>query len=357
MVIAPMVIATVMATGAIGKQAATSAPVNQPAEVRIIADTVLPISLVDAVDVRWADEHSIFLALARKGVVETPLDLRAPAKIVVPGEDTPGGFWMSFQVGASRDFVVAGAGLLNLTWVRRGSSARREATFEGIHDLDVQADRLAVVGVRRDDQGRFAPEGAIAWMGSLADDLRDLKPIVFDARFSGAPTFNACIAHFLGAVRFMIDGSLVVLPGVQPGIQRFDRAGKLVRSWDTVSLGIDSDCGALSKDEASQLKSHFPRRHAWINQRSIVDDILALPKGPGLLVRRVSAGHAEWVLKVLEDDGSVASFALPIHGTDLAHVKGDVRGDRLVLLQWEYTAKGTFGGGPPHLLVASIPHS
>jgi hypothetical protein len=357
---------SVWCTGQAAAWAATSAaaaPAPGPAAhptLRVLSDVELPAELRLAVDVRWASGSSVFLALKRSGVVEASLDGKGqPPKQLIAGEKVPGGFWLSWHVAASPTYLVAGAPFFSLTWRRLGSAERKEEAFEGIHDLDLQGSRIAVVGARRDEAGKLAPEGAIAWTGSLDKGLADLKPLIFDAGGPGVPSMNACASLMLGATRFLADGSLVVVPGVQPGVYRYDAQGKLLHSWDTVALGVDTDCGGVGKPLAATLAANFPRRLAWINDRRIVDEVLPLPAGPGLLVRSVEQGQTRWGLKVLRSDGSAVVYDVPIRAPGpFGHLKGDVRGDRLILLRWEYRQDGMPEGAPlPHLVVAALPGS
>jgi hypothetical protein len=53
-------------------------------------------------------------------------------------------------------------------------------------------------------------------------------------------------------------------------------------------------------------------RMAWENERRIVDDVLPLPAGPGLLIRSVQQGQVRWALKVLHADGSVGVYDVPV---------------------------------------------
>lgn len=331
-----------------------------PAALRILSDTVLGEPLKYAIDVRWASDRSVYLAIRKKGVVEHRLDGKgSPARQLIPGDQEPGGFWLTYHVGVSTRYLAAGAPLFALTWRPLASAVRKEAAFEFVSDLDVRENRIVVVGARRDSEGKFSPDGAIAWTGSLDRDLTDLKPLLFDARGPEAPNMASCGIMFLGAARFLADGSLLVVPGVQPGIYRFDSQGKLLQTLDTVALGIDTDCASVGKELKSTLARDFPRRVAWVNERRVVDDVLPLPAGPGLLIRSIQQGRVRWVLKVLRHDGSVAVYDVPVHAqTSLAHLKGDLRNGRLLLLLWEYSPDGKPDGAPlPHLLIASLPGS
>jgi hypothetical protein len=328
--------------------------------LHIVSDTALgDPTLRYAKDVRWANDHSVALAVRQNGVIEYNLDGKTSSKQLIPGENAPGGFWQSQHVAISSRYLVAGASLFALTWRQRDLALRKEEAFEGIHDLDVQGSRLAVVGSRRDEKQRFSPDGAIAWIGSLDKNLSDLKPLIFDARGPGAPSMNACLMTLIGATRFLADGSLWVVPGVQPGIYHFDPEGRLVQTLDTVALGIDTDCGGITKELAARMGRDVPFRLGWVNERRVVDEVLPLPMGPGLLIRSIQQGQVRWVLKVLHSDGSVEVHELPVRAPNLfAHLKGDFRDGRLALLLWGYPPDRRLENVPvPHLLIVSSPVS
>jgi hypothetical protein len=338
----------------------TSVTKTSPQALHILSDKVLGESLLrSAVDVRWASNQSVVLALRKNGVVEYNLDGKSAPKSMIPGEGAPGGFWDSHHVGISSQYLVAGSWLFTMTWRPLASAVRQEEAFDGIHDLDVHQNRVAVVGARRNAQGDYSPDGAIAWIGSLDKNLSDLKPLIFDAKGPGAPTMGACATFFLGSTRFLSDGSLLVVPGVQPGISRFDLQGKLLQTLDTVALGIDTDCSSIGKEMGPKMAHEVPLRLAWINARRIVDDVLPLPAGPGLLIRRVQQGEVRWMLKVLHPDGRVVVYDVPVHAENaFSHLKGDVRAGRLILLLWGNPPDRNPEHAPlPHLLTAALPGS
>jgi hypothetical protein len=326
-----------------------------------LSDTVLGEQpLKNAMDVRWASDHSVVLALNKNGVVEYDLAGKLKPKEMIPGKSLPGGFWQSQHVALSSRYLVAGSWLFTMTWRRMDSMVRKEEAFDGIEDLDVQDSRVAVLGSRRNAQGDYSPDGAIAWTGSLDSKAApDLKPLLFDAGGVGAPTMGACGSLFLGAIRFLADDSLLVVPGIQPGISRFDRQGKLLQTLDTVALGIDTDCAGMTKEMKSKMGREVPLRLAWINARRIVDDVLPLAEGPGLLIRSVQQGEVRWTLKVLHPDGRVVVYDVPVHAENaFSHLKGDVRAGRLILLLWGYPPDRNPDHSPlPHLLTAALPGS
>lgn len=306
-------------------------------------------------DIRWASDRSVFLALLKEGTVEAGIDGEtATTKEWIAGNGQRNGFWFCSRVASSPDYLVAAATVHGLTWRTLRESARREASFDQIVDIDVWKDQLLVLGDRRNDKGIVAPEGALAWIGSLTNNLADLKPVLFDAGGPHARNLDRCGLLEVGAVRFLGDGSFIVVPGVQPGAHLFDRHAKLVRSWDTASLGLDSDCAALSAGEVQEITMRSEPRGEWINRRQIVDDIVALGQDPGLIVRSLKSGKVQWDLKVLMPDGSVRVTRIPLTAqTRLSRLKADVRGARIVFLMSAFKKDG-MRMETPRLIVAEL---
>jgi hypothetical protein len=89
----------------------------------------------------------------------------------------------------------------------------------------------------------------------------------------------------------------------------------------------------------------------------VVDDILPLPEGPGLLIRSVREGRVGWILKILKPDGSVRELGVPIVAKlPFARLKGDWRAGKLALVLYEQAANGLPDEAPPpQLVVATLP--
>ena len=347
------------ALAALGTLATAQQAKPTPAGLRILSDTTLPQAFEWASDIRWASERSVYLAVAKDGTVEMSLDPQGPPpKEMIAGSSKPGGFWASHRVAVSSRYLVVAGPALSLTWRPLAEPTRTEMPFEGIQGIDARENRLAIVGLRRDEKGRIGADGAIAWLGSLDQKLADLTPLLYDAGGPGTPAMNRCVGAPLGAARFLPDGSLAVLPGTQPGVSLYDDKGKLVHTWDTGALGIDTDCVGLSEESARRLSAHAPERHAWMNQRRIVDALLPLSQGPGLVVRRVERGRTRWELKVLRREGPAQSFAIPIEGeNEFFSLRGDVRSGKIVFLLREMVFRGGGRDHPrlPRVIVAQPP--
>jgi hypothetical protein len=337
------------------------APSTAPAAsgITILSDVTLPAFAVWAADVRWASDRSVYLGIEKDGTFEMSLDPAGPtSKEIIPGATKPGGFWGCHKLAVSSRYLVVAGPSKSLTWRRLDNPTRLEDEFETIEALDLRDDRLAIIGTRRDEQQRFAPEGAIAWIGSLDKKLSDLKPLLYDALGAGAPMMNRCSGTHLGAVRFLSDGTVIVVPGVQPGVNLYDGSGKLLRTWETATLGIDTDCGTLTEQQGYYFAAHHVVRDAWLNQRRTLDAILPLPQGPGLVVRRVEQGHSRWDLKILRRDGAIERLPLPIDGkSEQFHLAADTRSGKLVFLLHESLPRGLGRSlpAPPHLIVTQAP--
>jgi hypothetical protein len=93
--------------------------------------------------------------------------------------------------------------------------------------------------MRADEQPNFSPDGAIAWIGSLDKRLSDPRAAAFSTTGPGAAAMMACGGFGLGYVRLLADGSLLMIPGIQPKAELFDASGEPELAWDTAALGID----------------------------------------------------------------------------------------------------------------------
>ncbi|MDY7093300.1 MAG: hypothetical protein SX243_10060 [Acidobacteriota bacterium] len=208
--------------------------------------------------------------------------------------------------------------------------------FEGIEDLDAFEGRYAVLGMHRGNEGVMAPRGQVAWIGPLGDVTPEPKPVLTSRSGPGAPLMDNCPFFSIGALRFLPDGSLVVVPGFEPGAYRFDKEGKLLEIWDTEALGIGADCDFDT--EQRDLLSRDPHaRWAYINQFRAVDEILVLDGRPVLVVRRVEGKKTLWELVTLEPYGQASRRPLPLTAeSPFAHLRGDVRDGRVVFLLFDF---------------------
>ncbi len=322
--------------------------------LRILSDRPMPPALGTAFDVRWADDTSLYLSMGRAGTFRASIDLDHPQITkIISGMMEPGGSFSSW-LAASSEYLVTG-GPFWVTWRTISDPTRAEEGFDSIQDIDVMKDQFLIVAARRGAKGEFAPEGAIAWLGSLRRQLSDLRPVTYDATGPGAKNLGACTNFGIGGARFLRDGSFLIVPGVQPGIHLYNPQGKLVRAWDSALVGLDADCGSLSMEQIRRYAVDLQGRSAWINQRRTLDEILPLPQGPGLVVRSVSQGQVRWDVKVLEKNGDITEYHIPVQSQSAgSQLRGDVRGNKIAFVMSAFERDGMKTAGP-RLVIAEVP--
>jgi hypothetical protein len=297
--------------------------------VRVIADTVLTGAAAEAGGVRWASTDSVYLTTMADGVLELDLHAKNPSKIVFPA--TKGKCFTCVHLGASSRYLVTAFPAFAMAWKRIAESSIHNVPFDVIAALDVRDDRLVFVGSRR-EEGQWAPDGAIAWSGTLSKDLLDLHPVFFSALGAKAQILGDCGFSSVSAVRYLRDGSYVLVPGLEPGVFLYDPDGKLLYTWQTDRLGFLDRC-----DVSAQNKLLYARdpeaRYQWLNHYRTVNDIVPLPEGPALLLREVQGGSTKWSLLILRRNAAPSKIDLPIQApSDVAIARADIRGNRIAFL-------------------------
>lgn len=319
--------------------------------MRVLSDRSLPNSLGRVGDLRWATSDALYLAAGKNGGLRLQFEPNwGKQEVLVP---TGRSLWVAARIGASAQYVAVAAPAHTVSWLKLSTGELRAVPLYSVVDLDVFEGRLVVLGTQKDESERYAPDGAMAWVGSLDKDLSDLKPVHYSLSGPGSRGMAACGAFETGAVRFLKDGSFVVVPGVEPGIFLYDRNGKLLRTWETQKIGLDAECG-LTDEQMYLLSASLEPRAVWINQRRTLDDVVALPQGAGLLVRQAQKGATVWDFHVLQRDGTVTSSRLPFRlPSPHWHLRADVRGDRIAFLLMEYSLSSQ--PSTPRLILTTLP--
>ncbi len=308
--------------------------------LRVLSRPVIPDSIQAAHHLRYEDDHTLVLACFGLGTLELPLagENRTP-RVLVPASG-PHSVFSSCYVGLSQQFLAVAAQFYQIAWMSRAAPERfGEMAVDGPVNIDVWQDRLLLIGYRTGPDGKGLTDGAMAWLGSLNDGLKDLRPVLFSLKGPGQNPLGLWGPTKASKVRFLADGSFVIVAGVEPGVYLYRPDGHLIRTWDSAALGIDvaSDDSA---EHSNLIAANLAARAAFVNARRLVDEILPLPQGPALVVRRVDGQSVHWTLKVLRADGHVEEVNLPIEeGAPYWHVAGDVRGNRIMILLWELPAR------------------
>ncbi|MEM6796412.1 MAG: hypothetical protein AAF725_20745 [Acidobacteriota bacterium] len=286
-----------------------------------------------AADLRWAGEEKLAVADLREGVfTASTLTGQTDKAKLIRGAKERRGFWLAARLGFSNRFVVTAAPVHELAWSERGSGSLKRADFVWVVDLDLRGDQLLLLGQRRDEDGQVAPDGGILWAATLSEEPVAWTPRMFAADGPGPGRMDACAILELASVRFMRDGSYLVVPGIQPGVFLYAASGKLRRAWDHKALGFYADCD-ISTEQTTRLSADSEARQLWRNQRVLVEDLFELDSLPALLLRSHQGGETSWVAKILHPDGSTEDLAVPyVSSSPWTHLKVDVAGDVLAML-------------------------
>lgn len=312
----------------------------------------LPGELERVKDVRWVGEDSIYVARSGEGTARLSLvPERTPE---VSGTPLPGGHGARPRVhsmlGYSQGQLVVAAPFFEIVLDDAEGDPRYGPVFEGIEDVDIDHGRLAVLASRRDDEG--IPEPTIAWLIDVDDDAKERSLVRSVDSREGPWPIDSCASYDMGAVRFLPDGNLVVVPGVEPDVYLFSSEGRLLRTWPTEPLDLADDCD-MSRKQVEHLALVEEERWKWLNRRRTVDEIVPLPGGDvGLIVRDATAGPGvRWSLVRLREDGGHSVHSLPFDSpTDRAFLRADVRAGKAVVLIGQWWSKDTDVDVAPRLI-------
>jgi hypothetical protein len=319
----------------------SSAAYAAPLSFRVVQELKLPDALAMAGDVRWASAGSLYIANGREGVSEVTLSGIVKSPPAVPGHNRS----MTYQSGpiqsfhhawflaTSADQLVTASPFRAFAWTprqpREGGLLLQEPFATSI-DIDVWRNRVALLGVRGDANGRWPTAGYTLWTADLSPSGAKVEPFLGGPAI---PPLSYCQYLETGAVRFFPDGRLAVALGVEPGVKLFDADRRLVRTWPTDKLGYEDHC-TLNKEQSIAFGTDVEGRADWLNRRQALDEMLALPEGPLLVIRKATPKGTEWRGVLLPfAGGAPVDIALPISSPSrLARVKADLRGDRVVFL-------------------------
>ena len=338
---------------------------NPQLSLRILREQEVPSSPSPALNLRFASDETVYLSRLHDGVTEVSLDETLTARRQpIPDRDTLHmRFPMMERLAVSPQFFAVASLMADYGFRPRTPAADGTFRFTRLHvwsvaSLDLFGDRLLLLGdpTPRALAGWQESKGGIAWIGPLSSHPeRDLKPFLYDV--PGAPPLSLlrCMSLELGAVRFLPDGSYVVVPGVKDGVYLYSKTGTLLHTWKNQALGLDApDCADMDQKREDELNGSYPARFEFLNRHRVIEEILPLAEGPGLLIRSVVAGKVRWALTVLHGD-QVTSYPVPITG-DLPYdrLRADVRGGRLAFLRTWHGFGPAAVFRPGHLYLAEF---
>lgn len=303
-------------------------------------------------DVRWLDESELLVAAGPIGLLRVSLD-GAKAEIQ-PVTDHLSHF--AARLGVSGSKAASAEPFHTVVHVDLETSAAETyapaVQLDFIADVDLLDGRLLLLGASRGSDGSFSPDGAMAWLDRI-DRPESLRPVLH----SLGPvrhTMGDCGIFDIGVSRFLPDGSFVLLPGVERGLLWFEADGELTAELSADVLGIDTECDLPRETRELYLRSDVMRHTLWLSRRRTVDDMVGMPRGLGVFVRRFEAGFTVWDLLVVRPDGVVDRKASVLRvPSPFAHLRVDWRNGRLAVLVLERGPDEAVS--PPYLLIVEVP--
>lgn len=311
----------------------------------VVSDRPLPLET--AADVRWLDGDNVAVLDALQGIAKVPVAGARATPSWLPEWSSPKSSH-PLHLGVSEGHIVAADMAFQLRWCERHGSRSGLIPLEYFADVDINGPRLLIAGLRRDDNGNLGADGATAWIGTIEGGDRSLRPVL---PFVTRNSIEGCAGFGIGVVRFLRDGSFIVVPGAEPDIYLYDRNARLQRKWPTVPLGIEAPCDMPYDKRVAMYVSPIGRQE-WVNRRTIIDEILDTPDGPAAITRKTSGGKTTWDLVLLAGPSPVV-IPLPFTSpSKWAHLTADARNGRIAFLIFDRLLAKHDNGAPPRLIVA-----
>jgi hypothetical protein len=291
-------------------------------------------------DIRWASDTQVFIAEGVNGVSVRRVDAPRVVESYAIPPAKKGGFFFASRMAASASYVVAASPLNAYTWRARkaGAAVHPAVPFGMMIDVDVHGDTVAMLGGDTDGAGG-TPKGIVS-LASLSRNVEDRRILMEGPTGRKGKELVRC--HFFepGAVRFLPDASLLIVPGLTSGVFQYDKNGKLLRTWQTDTLNVLDDC-RIDDAQMIEMAADFAKRTEYVNRFTTVEDILPFEDTPALLLRTVRNNATTWEIAYLNDGGKITRAPLPFRSpSPRAHLRGDVRRDRIALLLFDYELPG-----------------
>lgn len=276
------------------------------------------------------------------GLVSLPMSGGKPLTLIPPG--MPPGGTMEVERVRSVEGIASVFSLRRQQFIVRIADGKRllsrSAPNFGVMDMTFAGGVLWVFGTPVDKTGAANTEGVALWGGPLTGDFETLKAV---HRLAGGESSRRAFLYssspYAGAIAGLPDGSVWIVVASEPGLYHYDRNGRLL---GVLGRGLgELVIGRLHDLNWTYAKNPVGRYVEILNVQPTIDDLVATPDGPAIVVREVAKNKVRWSLwypardrlravvpLALDRRGPMGNLACAARGRDLACLLGVPLSDR-----------------------------
>jgi hypothetical protein len=189
------------------------------------------------------------------------------------------------------------------------------------------------------------PAWGAVWVGPLKATWDELWPLhTLRGAEDSAQRFRYCLWPLGGALAVEPDGGIDVIVTCEPGVYRYGPDGRLrevlgAQLADLVGWGLKEAWISYPDDSTARYRE-------IINRQPWVDDLVATPDGPAIVVRLHREGVTRWELWYPRSEGRCTRVELPFQVADpQVFLRAEARGARLAAVYYgPESGTGTQGG-------------
>jgi hypothetical protein len=274
-------------------------------------------------DARWSGRDSVYLLYFGYGVAEVKLAEGLPeSRRVVPVQSKPG-IREILHLAASKDWLaVASVGNVACAPADDHDPAANLQVRNKLghfQDLDVRGDTALLLGVPDGETFKRSGWEGVLWRADLSKGLDAWEVLYRSEAVAKDPgVLGNKLGVAMGSVRFLRNGDFVAAPNFLPGVLLFSSAGKLKKTWSPEELWGEGK-EMVSEERGRIEEATFG---SFLAAERVIDEVLALPEGPAIVVREPTGRGARWRLGVLGPE--VQWYEIPVgHLSSAARLRGD----------------------------------
>lgn len=269
------------------------------------------------VDVRWASKDSVYLADHYGTITEVRLAKGLPEirRVAPPPRDS--GLRTIRHLAITDRWIVV-AHMATVAWRRNEPDSHWQVTKQRafFHDFDISGDEIVMLGWPPGKGYEGLERGGMVWRANLSDGL-DRWDVLYESAELARDLESIRTNFSLGSIRFLRRGGFVVGPSFVPGVLQLSASGTVKRRWSPRELwGEEQKAWTSGQRDPEKLAG-------FLAAGRTVDQVLALPEGPAIVVRESQGGRPRYRLGLLGPE--IQWFEIPVDDrSGMARLRGDV---------------------------------